>query len=82
MLKRFDRSPAIARLLETLSSSLARQRGLPVVIGVILIAISFIIQLIDLAVGSPVLALLWSITHHVGLITAFIGILMIEPLGR
>jgi hypothetical protein len=82
MIKRFDRSPAIARLLETTSSSLARRRGLPILIGIVLIAISFIVQLIDLGVGSPILGLIWTVTHHVGLLAALIGILLIEPLGR
>ena len=82
MLKWFDRSPIIARFLERTSGTLARRRGLPVVIGVLLIAISFIIQLIDLATHSALLSLLWTITHHLGLIIAFVGILMFEPLGR
>ena len=38
MFKRIDRSPTLARLLERLSAALARQRGLPIVLGVILVA--------------------------------------------
>jgi hypothetical protein len=82
MFKAFDRSPFIARLLQNVSGGLARQRGLPVVIGVVLIAISFLIHLIDFAVDAPVLGLLWTLTHHIGLLTALIGILLIEPIGR
>lgn len=82
MFKRIDRSPTIARMLERLSATLARQRGLPVVVGVFLIAISFIVHLIGLGSPSPLLNLIWSITHHLGLIIAFIGLLLIEPLGR
>lgn len=81
MFKRIDRSPSLARLLERMSSTLARQRGLPTVIGVLLIAISFVVDLVNQGTPSPTLGLIWSITHHLGLIIAFIGLLMIEPLG-
>lgn len=82
MFKRIDRSPALARMLERLSATLARQRGLPVVIGVLLIGVSFVVHLIGMAAPSQLLGLIWSITHHLGLIVAFVGLLMIEPLGR
>lgn len=82
MFKRIDRSGFLARMLERLSATLARQRGLPVVLGVLLIGISFIVHLIGMASPSQLLTLIWSITHHLGLIIAFIGLLMIEPLGR
>lgn len=82
MFKRIDRSPALARLLENLSATLARQRGLPIVIGVLLVAVSFIIQLVNVATPSQTLDLLWTITLHVGLLSALIGLLMVEPLGQ
>jgi hypothetical protein len=82
MLKAFDRSPFIARLLQNVSGGLARRRGLPVVIGVVLVAISFLVHLINLSVGSPFLELIWTIAHHSGLLIALIGILLIEPIGR
>ena len=49
---------------------MARQRGLPIVIGVILVAVSFVIQLINVFNPSQTLDLLWTITHHVGLLFA------------
>ena len=82
MFKRLDRSPSIARLLERLSATLARQRGLPVVIGVLLVIVSFIVRLVDVYVGSQLLELIWVITHHLGIIIALIGLLLVEPLGR
>lgn len=82
MFKRIDRSPALARLLENLSAALARQRGLPIVIGMILVAVSFVIQLVNVSNPSQTLDLLWTITHHVGLLVALIGLLMVEPLGQ
>jgi hypothetical protein len=82
MFKRIDQSSALAHLLERLSATLARQRGLPVVIGVALITISFVVHLVGMLAPSQALSLIWSITHHLGLIIAFVGLLMIEPLGR
>jgi hypothetical protein len=82
MFKRIDRSPALARLLENISASLARQRGLPIVLGVILVAISFVVQLINVYSPSQTLDLIWTITHHLGLLLALIGLLMVEPLGQ
>lgn len=79
---KIDRSPRIARLLERTSSRLAKRRGLLPMLGLVLILISFLVNLLDLAQPSPVLGLLWSITHHVGLLLALVGILLIEPLGR
>lgn len=81
-MRHLDQSSFIARLLERFSAGLARQRGLPVVIGILLIVVSFIVHLISLASPAPILALIWSITHHLGLILAFVGLLLIEPLGR
>ncbi len=82
MFKRIDRSPALARLLEQLSATLASQRGLPIVLGVVLVAISFVVQLINVYNPSQTLDLIWTITHHVGLLLALIGLLLVEPLGQ
>ena len=82
MFKRIDRSPTLARFLERLSATLARQRGLPVIIGVLLIAISFVVQLVNVYAPSQTLDLVWTITHHLGLIIALIGLLLVQPLGN
>lgn len=82
MFRWIDRSPLLARLLESLSSTLAKRRGLPVVLGVLLVIISFIVQLINLAAPSSVLDLIWTITLHGGVLLALIGFMLVEPLGR
>jgi hypothetical protein len=82
MFKWIDRSPLLSKLIENLSAGLARQRGLPIVIGVLLIAISFVVHLVNLGQPSPTLDLLWSITHHGGLLLALIGFLLVQPLGQ
>lgn len=81
-MRQFDQSPRIARLLERLSAGLARRRGLPIIIGIFLIAVSFILHLALLSAPSQTLEVLWSITHHGGILIALIGILLVEPLGR
>ncbi len=82
MFRGIDRSTGLARLIERLSAGLARRRGLPIVLGVLLIFISFIVQLANFSVGSRTLDLIWTITHHLGLLLALIGILLVEPLGK
>jgi hypothetical protein len=81
MFKGIDRSPALSKLLESLSSSLAKRRGLTIVIGVALVIVSFVVQLIHFVAPLPILDVIWSITHHLGLIIALIGIMLVEPLG-
>jgi hypothetical protein len=86
MFRGIDRSKTLSRSLEGMSNTLAKRRGLLPILGVALVVISFIIRLIMVALSGspilPVLDLIWTITHHLGIIIALIGILLIEPLGR
>ncbi|MCU0481165.1 MAG: hypothetical protein MUE54_08130 [Anaerolineae bacterium] len=82
MLKRLDRSPLLLRLLTFLSNFLAKQRGLPAVIGVVLIIISLIVQTINVSAASVLLEYIGILTHHVGILIALIGILLSNPLGK
>ncbi len=82
MFKRIDQSPRLAQLIASLSEFMAKRRGLPVVIGIGLVVISFIIQLIDVYSVSPTLRLLGVITQNVGILTALIGLLLSDPLGK
>ncbi len=82
MFKRIDQSSRFARMLESLSSGLAKRRGLPIIIGISLVIVAFIAQILNLIAPSNVLEWIWAITLHVGLITALIGLVVAEPLGR
>ncbi len=82
MFKRIDQSSRFARMLESLSSGLAKRRGLPIIIGIGLVIVAFIAQLLNLLAPSNVWEWIWAITLHVGLITALIGLVVAEPLGR
>lgn len=82
MFKRIDQSPALARLIERLSTFLARRRGLPVVIGILLVIVSFVLQVIDVYAVSPPLRLIAVILQNAGILMGLIGLLLAEPLGK
>lgn len=81
MFRKIDESPWLIRQLQTASSTLARRRGLPVVLGIALIIVSMVVELLNIALGSPLLGAIQIILHHIGLLIALIGLLMIQPLG-
>lgn len=82
MFKRIDRSERLSKLIARISNLFAQQRGLPVVIGIGLVAFSFVIQLADVYSGSRLLELVGVITHNLGVLIALIGLLLVTPLGR
>lgn len=82
MLKRLDKSPLLLRLLAFLSNFLAKQRGLPAVIGVVFIIVSLIVQTINVSANSVFLEYVGILTHHVGVLIAIIGLLLSNPLGK
>jgi hypothetical protein len=82
MFKRVDESNWLANRIASLSEFMAKRRGLPVVIGIGLVIISFALQLVDVYVDSQLLHLIGVITLNVGILTALIGLLLAEPLGK
>ncbi|MCA0453044.1 MAG: hypothetical protein LCI00_03615 [Chloroflexi bacterium] len=82
MFKRIDESGWLAKRIASLSEFMAKRRGLPVVIGIVLIIISFVIQLIDVYAVSQPLRLIGVITLNVGILTSLIGLLLADPLGK
>lgn len=82
MFKRVDRSPSLARLIERLSTFLAQRRGLPVVIGIMLVILSFVVQFLNVYIPSQALQVFGVIFQHVGILLALIGLLLAEPLGK
>lgn len=82
MFKRIDESSWLANRIASFSEFMAKRRGLPVVIGIGLIIISFILQLIDVYATSQALHLVGVITLNVGILAALIGLLMADPLGK
>lgn len=82
MLKRIDESPFLLRILAFLSNFLAKQRGLPGVVGVLLIIISLVVSLINVSADSVFLEYVSILTHHIGVLIAIIGLLLSNPLGK
>jgi hypothetical protein len=82
MFRRVDQSPRLARFLEWLSEFMAKRRGLPVVIGIAIVIVSFVLQLIEVFVPSQALHVLAVITLYLGVLAALIGLLLGAPLGK
>jgi uncharacterized membrane protein len=82
MFRRIDQSPRLAKFLEWISEFMAKRRGLPVVLGIVVVIISFILQLIEVFAPSQALHILSVITLYVGVLMALIGLLLGEPLGK
>jgi hypothetical protein len=81
MFKRIDESQFLIAMLKKLSDLLARQRALPIVVGIALLVASAILEYINLGLNSTFLQVFQIFFHHFGIITALIGILVIQPLG-
>lgn len=82
MFKRIDESGWLANRIASLSEFMAKRRGLPVVIGIGLIIISFILQLVDVYATSQALHLVGVITLNLGILISLIGLLLADPLGK
>ncbi|MDW8172552.1 MAG: hypothetical protein RML73_08715 [Anaerolineae bacterium] len=82
MLKRLDQSQFLIRLLRRASTLLARQRGLPLIVGFVFIAISFLLDLLLIGSPSALLAVTQTVFQHLGLLIALVGILLSYPLAE
>ncbi len=82
MLKKIDSSQVLVRFLERLSTLLARRRGLPAVIGILLIALGFGVELINIGMDLQSLEVIQIILRNIGVLIALIGLLLAEPLGE
>jgi hypothetical protein len=82
MLKRIDESTRVSKLIDALSNRLARQRGLPLLIGIVLVFIALLVQSVNAYTNSDFLELVGVVLQNAGIITALIGIAMTNPLGK
>lgn len=64
-----------------LTSWLAKRRGLPILIGVVLFFVGGTLEFLNVLIDSQFIALVEVFTRNVGLLLALIGILLLEPLG-
>lgn len=82
MFKRIDESSFLIRTLERLSTLLARQRGLPVIIGIVLVVVGMVLQLLNVVFGSTALEVAHIVCQNLGIVVALVGLLLAEPLGK
>ena len=82
MLRIIDRSQFLIKTLTRISGLLERQRGLPILVGIVMLIGSGTLEYLNLAIESPFIAMIQIFVHHFGIITALIGILIIKPLGN
>jgi hypothetical protein len=82
MFKRINSSRFLLKLVERTSNLLAKQRGLPIVLGIVLVIIGFIFQLLNFSMENQTIELLGIITHNTGVLIALIGLVLSTPLGK
>lgn len=82
MLNRLDRSPLLLKVFQRITNTLARQRGLLPVLGIVLVIVSLVVQSINVYADETTLALIGVVTHHLGVLIALIGMLIVVPLGK
>lgn len=74
-------SPPLVRLITQLSAWLAKQRGLPLVVGIIFIAGGGVLEFINIWADNQMVEVVEVIFRNFGILTALIGIALLEPLG-
>lgn len=82
MLRWIDRSKWLGRIVQRLSNFFAKRRGLPIIIGIIFVTIAFMLQLLDVYMSNKTIEVLGVILHHMGVLIALIGLLLVNPLGK
>lgn len=80
-MKMIDRSSSLIKAIAWISAWLARQRGLPIVIGVIFIAGGGVLEFVNIFYDNQYVEIIEVIFRNFGLITALVGIALLEPLG-
>lgn len=90
VLRRVDRSPRFGGVITALSSSMAPQRGVPLLVGAGLVVLSFgisgLLVILLVETGHFDSGLYWlcipAALLHLGVLTGFVGIMLAVPLGQ
>jgi uncharacterized membrane protein HdeD (DUF308 family) len=82
MFRRIDESRWLAERIANLSEFVAKRRGLPVVVGISLVILGFVVQIINVYASSQLVELIGVILLNVGILSALIGLLLADPLGK
>jgi len=90
ILRRIDSSARLSHTISELSSSMATQRGLLLLIGMVIVGLSLLVNILVIAAlvsaGRFDRSLYWlclpAVLLHVGVILGFTGIMLAVPLGQ
>lgn len=74
-------SPLLVRLITQLSAWLAKQRGLPLVVGIIFVAGGGVLEFVNIWADNQIVEVIEVVFRNFGILTALIGIALLEPLG-
>ena len=81
-MRQLDRSERIKSLIKWLSTSLASRRGLPVLVAILLTAISLIVHIVAVISGNTLITLCGFVVLHLAVFVGLLGTLLADPLGR
>lgn len=82
MFRRIDRSQVLIKAVANLSNFIARNRGVPILLGIVLIIAGMIFELLNVSLGSNIIAVVHILLRNIGLVVALIGIMMLVPIGE
>lgn len=90
LLRRIDSSARLSHTISELSSSMATQRGLLLLIGMVIVGLSLLVNILVIAAlvsaGRFDRSLSWlclpAVLLHIGVILGFTGIMLAVPLGQ
>lgn len=90
LLNAIDSSARLSRIINSVSTAMASQRGLLLLVGTSIVALSLVIHIVIItalvATNSFDRMLYWLVLpfalFHCGVLTGFIGILLAVPLGQ
>lgn len=82
MFEQLDRSQRLSALIAWLSTTLAAQRGLPVIAAIGLTLLSLVVHIVWILSGSALVGLCGFGILHFAILIGFLGVLLADPLGR
>lgn len=82
MFRFIDRSEVLSKFFVRFTNFMAKRRGLPIIVGIALVILSFILQVVEVYADSQALQLMGVTVQHIGILLALIGLLLSDALGN
>lgn len=82
LLGTLNSSRTLGRLITFFSMALARNRGVPILVGIILVVISLVVHVLAAVTDDVGWRIVAFVVLHVAIFTGLLGVLLAEPLGR